>query len=95
MSALHFYVYYEVAEREAEATLAIVHAMQAALVVETSIRARLQRRADSSTDARQIWMELYPDAPAGFEARLASAVESSGLASRTGPRHVERFEDIA
>ncbi len=94
MTPLHLYVYYKVPPAEAAATLVPVRAMQAALVAGTSIRARLQRRADRASDDDETWMEIYPDAPDGFETRLAAAAAAAGVDAVCGPRHVERFEDF-
>ncbi len=94
---MHLYVYYQVPAADAAATMARVHAMQARLVTETSVAAHLQRRVDeaSNADGTQTWMEIYPEAPGGFEDRLAAAVAASGLEPGVGPRRVERFEDVA
>lgn len=95
MTALHLYVYYKVRDADAAALLERVHAMQAELVAATSIRARLQRRADRTSGNLQTWMEIYPDAPPGFEAQLAAAVECANVGAICEARHVERFEDVA
>ncbi len=95
MTALHLYVYYEVREADAAAMLERVHTMQAALVAATSIRARLQQRVDRDANGDRTWMEVYPDAPSGFEAQLAAAVVASAVDTLCGARHVERFEDAA
>lgn len=95
MTAVHLYVYYKVRAADAAAMLARVHAMQAELVVATSVRARLQRRVEEAPDGLETWMEIYPDSQADFAAQLAAAVAQSDVEALCEARHVERFEDIA
>lgn len=94
---MHLYVYYEVPVAGVAAMRERVRAMHSDLLAATSVRARLQRRADPSAGAEhpQTWMEVYPDAPPGFEERLAAAAAAFGVDRGVGTRHVERFDDAA
>ncbi len=55
---------------------------------------RVMRRDDEAASI-DTWLECYDDVDAPFEATLAALVERDGLAALTGPRHVERFVDVA
>lgn len=88
------YIYYQVAEGDAPALLPLIIAMQARLAAASPVRPQLKRRP-GSRDGLQTWMEVYPAAPAGFAAALASAVTEAGLAARIqGARHSEEFMDL-
>ncbi len=90
---MHLYIYYDVPHAGLGRTSERVRAMQRALGSDATAM-RLLRRADSGT-ASETWMEIYEDVTPGFEARLAAAAEAHELALVAGPRHVERFVDIA
>jgi hypothetical protein len=84
------YIYYRVRDEHAANMAPRVRAMQAQL----GVAAQLKRRPES-TDGMQTWMEIYPDAPAGFESTLALAVAEHGLAELTeGSRHIEVFTEL-
>jgi hypothetical protein len=87
---VHLYIYYDVRLDAAEAVLGRIRAMQSELRVPS---ARLMRRPEARAGA-QTWMESYDDVDADFEARLSAAVERHGIAALTGPRHIERFEEL-
>lgn len=85
------YIYYRVAEDDADAHAARVRAMLDEVAKTTGVRGKLLRRADD----RETWMEIYEDladAPA-FEAALSAAVEHHEVRSKS-PRMVERFEAV-
>jgi hypothetical protein len=85
------YIYYRVRDEHAAQLAPLVRTMQAAL----GAGGQLKRRPGSS-DGMQTWMEIYPDAPAGFEAALALAVGQAGLpAWIAGERHTEVFTDLS
>lgn len=83
------YIYYRVRDDHAARMAPRVRAMQAALGA-----GKLKRRPQSS-DGVQTWMEIYPAAGEGFEARLQAAVREAALEEFTqGQRHVEIFTDV-
>lgn len=90
---MDLFVYYTVRDEAVEPVLARVRAMQAALAGDGR-HPRLMRREPSAGET-QTWMEIYPDATIDFEARLAAFVTEHHLATLAGPRHVERFADLA
>ncbi len=84
------YIYYRVRDEHAANMAPRVRAMQEAL----GVIAQLKRRPESA-DGVQTWMEIYPEAPAGFEVTLALAVSAHALAELTeGGRHVEVFTEL-
>ena len=87
---MHLFVYYTTPSDASGSTLVRVRSMQAELG-ESS--ARLLKRPEAP-DGVQTWMEIYEDVAEDFERRLARAVERHGLASLTGRRHIERFEEF-
>jgi hypothetical protein len=85
------YIYYRVRDEHASQLAPRVRAMQAAL----GTGGQLKRRPGSS-DGLQTWMEIYPDAPDGFDAALALAVRQAGLPDLiAGERHTEVFTDLS
>jgi hypothetical protein len=84
---VHLFVYYDVPPDAAQTVCARVIALHAELQPR---RARLMKRVDGGTT----WMEIYEEVDAAFEATLAAAVARLDIATLTGPRHVERFEDV-
>lgn len=88
------YIYYKVREADTGALLPRVAAMQQALAAAHGIVPQLKQRPQSK-EGLLTWMEVYPSAPAGFEAALAAAVADAGIAGLiAGPRHTEEFMDI-
>ena len=91
---MDLYIYYKVDPAGAIELASRVRAMQSALASRLGVAAALRRRPGVQ-DGRQTWMEIYPDAPGGFEAALAHAVDESGIAGLiAGPRHTEVFMEI-
>jgi hypothetical protein len=89
MSALHMYIYYQVADLDAAAMAGRVRAMQAALGV-----GAVQRRPVCA-DGKQTWMEIYPAVAEDFSVPLAAAVADARLLELTaGPRHTELFTEL-
>ncbi len=83
------YIYYRVRDEHAAQLAPRVRAMQAALG-----SGQLKRRPGAS-DGVQTWMEIYPDAPEGFDAALALAVRQAALPELiAGERHTEVFTDL-
>lgn len=83
------YIYYRVRDEHAAQLAPRVRAMQAALG-----SGQLKRRPGAS-DGVQTWMEVYPDAPAGFDTALALAVSQAALPELiAGERHTEVFMDL-
>lgn len=84
------YIYYRVPDEHAQQLAPRVRAMQAALG-----GGQLKRRP-VSRDGMQTWMEIYPDAPDGFDAALALAVRQAALLELiSGERHTEVFTDLS
>lgn len=83
------YIYYRVRDEHAARLAPRVRAMQAALG-----SGQLKRRPGAS-DGVQTWMEIYPDAPPGFDTALALAVRQAALPELiAGERHTEVFMDL-
>ncbi|UUZ54562.1 DUF4936 family protein [Massilia sp. H-1] len=85
------YIYYRVPDE---------HAQQLAPRVQGHAgRARwwtAQASRPGSRDGMQTWMEIYPDAPDGFDAALALAVRQAALSELiSGERHTEVFTDLS
>jgi hypothetical protein len=89
---MHLYVYYDVSRDAADRARACVRTLHDELRAQ---RPRLMRRADATAAGAETWMEIYEDVDAAFEASLAAAVARIGLGAWTGPRHCERFVDLA
>lgn len=88
------YIYYKVREADTEALLPRVAAMQQALAAANGVTPQLKQRPQTK-DGLRTWMEVYPAAPAGFDAALGAAVDSAGIAHLiAGPRHTEEFMDV-
>ena len=85
---MHLYVYYQVPEGAAKELAPRVRAMQASLGRHASL---MRRPVDAGPET---WMEVYPQVDDTFEPLLQAAVATHDLASRTGPRRLERFEDF-
>lgn len=83
------YIYYRVRDEHAALLAPRVRAMQAALGA-----GQLKRRPGAA-DGVQTWMEIYPDAPAGFDGVLTLAVHQAALPELiAGERHTEVFTDL-
>jgi len=95
--SMDLYIYYKVGATAAAELAPRVRALQAALGTRHGVAAALKRRP-GERDGCQTWMEIYPDAPPGFEAMLAQAVQDSGIAELitggVGGRHTEIFVDL-
>jgi hypothetical protein len=89
---MHLYVYYDVSRDAADQARTCVRTLHDELLPR---RPRLMRRADEGAAGAETWMEVYEDVDAAFEASLAAAVARIGLDAWTGPRHCERFADLA
>jgi hypothetical protein len=88
------YIYYKVPDADAVALQAVVIAMQASLARRHGVTPQLKRRPEDHSGL-QTWMEIYPQAPQGFQEALDSAADQAGLASWiAGPRHTEIFTDL-
>jgi uncharacterized protein DUF4936 len=88
------YVYYKVRDADTAQLAPLVRAMQARLAASEGASVQLKRRPGNH-DGLQTWMEVYPAAPAGFDAALARAVLDAGLEPLlAGPRRVEVFTDL-
>lgn len=88
------YVYYKVRDADTAQLAPLVRAMQAALVASHGVSTQLKRRPGSH-DGMQTWMEVYPAAPAGFDAVLARAALDAGVEPLlAGPRRAEVFTDL-
>jgi hypothetical protein len=88
---IDLYVYYKVREEDAASLAPRVRAMQAQL----GATGQLKRRPESR-DGLQTWMEVYPDAPAGFDAIVDRAAQAAGLDAFTqGPRRSEVFTELS
>lgn len=85
------YIYYKVPAADAPALWPRVQALQAQLAARHGVAGQLRRRPQAK-DGLQTWMEIYPDAPGGFDALLAGALQDAGIAI-AGPRHTEVFTD--
>ena len=91
---MDLYIYYRVRNENAAVLYGRATAMQQRLATEYGIAGMLKRRPEEK-DGCQTWMEIYPAAPAGFEAAVDQAVTRDGLAPLIdGPRHTEHFVDI-
>ena len=87
---IDLYVYYKVREEDAAGLAPRVRAMQAQL----GATGQLKRRPEAR-DGLQTWMEVYPDAPEGFDAIVERAASAAGLDLLTqGPRRSEIFTDL-
>lgn len=88
------YIYYKVREADTGTLLPRVAAMQQALTAAHGIAPQLKQRPQAK-DGLLTWMEVYPAAPAGFDAALEAAVADAGIAALiAGPRHTEEFMDV-
>jgi hypothetical protein len=88
------YIYYRVRDELADQFAPLVQAMQLDIAARTGIEGKLKRRLHTR-DGMQTWMEVYLSTAPGFDALLAGAVETAGLAaSIEGDRHTEAFMDI-
>lgn len=91
---IDLYVYYKVREDGAAALAPRVRALQDEVAARLGVRGQLKRRP-GARDGLQTWMEVYPAVDEGFAARLAEAVDRSGLEPLlAGPRHAETFTDL-
>jgi hypothetical protein len=87
---IDLYVYYKVREEDATRLGPRVRAMQAQL----GATGQLKRRPEAR-EGLQTWMEVYPDAPEGFDAIVERAALAAGLHTLTqGPRRSEIFTDL-
>jgi len=88
------YIYYRVHDNHAALLAPRVRAMQELLAHDNQVAGQLKRRPGSAASL-QTWMEIYPDAPDGFEALLAAEVVAAKLTELTvGARHTEIFMDL-
>lgn len=88
---MDYYIYYRV--RDAQAALLVVKLlpMQAVLQQQFQIETALKRRPELQNGC-QTWMEIYLGAPDAFDAALAEAAATAGVAPYIeGERHTERF----
>ena len=91
---MDLYIYYKVDAAVAADLAPRVAAMQARLAAEHRVAAALRRRPGEQ-DGQQIWMEVYPDVPSGFDALIRQAVENEGIAALIGgARHTEIFVEL-
>jgi hypothetical protein len=93
---MDLYIYYRAQGAHARQLETRVQAMQAGLRRKYGIAAALKRRPreHEGADVVDTWMEVYPDAPADFEAHLQKAVDDAALAALIdGIRHIEYFQD--
>jgi hypothetical protein len=93
--ACHYYIYYRVADPDADATRSAVHDILAEIKQETGIQGRLLMRTDDKTT----WMEIYEGVTreTPFEAALSAAVErasASRILAEGSHRHIERFRPL-
>jgi len=88
------YVYYKVRSEDTARLAPLVRGMQQDLAAREGVHGQLKRRPGDS-DGLQTWMEVYPAAPAGFDAALARAADAAGFtAILAGARHTEVFTDL-
>jgi len=96
---MDLYIYYRVRSVQTQALQAKLGAVQAMLQARFGIAGKLKRRPGEQ-DGLQTWMEVYEHLPSGreddFNRTLEQALADAGIpALLDGPRHVERFEDVA
>lgn len=96
---MDLYIYYRVRSACAQPLCDKLKAAQAALRASFGIAGGLKRRPGEQ-DGLQTWMEVYQGIPPAREDEFSRALESvladAGIpALLEGPRHVERFEDVA
>ncbi|KAF1037488.1 MAG: hypothetical protein GAK35_03902 [Herbaspirillum frisingense] len=96
---MDLYIYYRVSAAQAQQLHGKLKAVQAVLQGRFGIAGRLKRRPGEQ-DGAQTWMEIYEHIPSDHEQEFGRALEralaDAGIpALIDGPRHVERFEDVA
>ena len=94
MTAVDIYVYYTIAVTDASRARQAVTSLQRQLGQSYDVAARVKRRVER-LDGLQTWMEIYSQAPHGFEVVVEQLAAEAGLtALAQGKRHVEIFEDL-
>lgn len=96
---MDLYIYYRVVPTQAQQLHGKIKAVQAVLQGRFGITGGLKRRPGEQ-DGQQTWMEVYEHIAPGHEEEFTRALEraldDAGIAALiAGPRHVERFEDVA
>ncbi|MBP0599389.1 DUF4936 family protein [Herbaspirillum sp. LeCh32-8] len=96
---MDLYIYYRVSPAHTQALHGKIKALQAVLQARFGIVGGLKRRPGEQ-DGRQTWMEVYEHIAPGHEEEFGRALEralddADIAALIDGPRHVERFEDVA
>lgn len=96
---MDLYIYYRVVPMRTQELHGKIKAVQAVLQGRFGIAGGLKRRPDEQ-DGLQTWMEIYEHIAPGqeddFSRALEHALGDAGIAALIdGPRHVERFEDVA
>jgi len=89
-----WYVYYRVRVEQEAALHTCVVAMQRSLLALCGVTGSLKRRPQQR-DGLHTWMEVYLDAPTGFDSMLAAETQRAKLSDLIeGERHVEHFWDV-
>ncbi len=86
----HYYIYYRVAEHNADEAELLIRSMQARLACRSGINGRLLKKRDEPG----LWMEIYEKVadPQAFERLLSQAVDEFDIALfMDGARHQECF----
>ena len=93
MKGLSYYIYFRVAEQQAEILEARIRAMQAELRQTTGISGRLMKKHGEPL----LWMEVYEQVSDGgkFELALAAAVEKFKLVECLQPGSIRKTECFA
>lgn len=86
------YVYYRVRPECAQRARELIGAIQARVVMNTGICARLLRKLEPANGESETWMEVYQNVTVGFENALDAMIrDAQFLQLIEQGRHVERF----
>lgn len=86
------YVYYRVRPECVQKAREVIVAIQARVVENTVVCARLLRKLEPANGQSETWMEVYQNVTAGFEEVLGAMIRDAQFCQLTeAGRHAERF----